>query len=182
MIILKDLGACVEDVSISLLKPTKFSNIIMLTEYATVHEEVYKSQGDQISSQARNAIEDGLLIRGIDYVKANQEFRSFKEDCASMWDSFDILIGPTERITAPTIKDASENKGDKNQIPTLSSLVNFFNITGAPSLTVPCGFTSKGMPVGMQIAASEFNDSLVLRVAQAYENATEWHMRQPSML
>ena len=182
VIILKDLGACVEDVSISLLKPTKFSNIIMLTEYATVHEEVYKSQGDKISSQARNAIEDGLLIRGIDYVKANQEFISFKEDCAAMWDSFDILIGPTERITAPTIKDASENKGDKNQIPTLSSLVNFFNITGAPSLTVPCGFTSKGMPVGMQIAASEFNDSLVLRVAQAYENATEWHMRQPSML
>ena len=182
VVILKDLGACVEDVSISLLKPTKFSNIIMLTEYATVHEEVYKSQGDKISSQARNAIEDGLLIRGIDYVKANQEFISFKEDCASMWDSFDILIGPTERITAPTIKDASENKGDKNQIPTLSSLVNFFNITGAPSLTVPCGFTSKGMPVGMQIAASEFNDPLVLRVAQAYENATKWHMLQPSIL
>ena len=79
-------------------------------------------------------------------------------------------------------ENKEENKGDKNQIPTLSSLVNFFNITGAPSLTVPCGFTSKGMPVGMQIAASEFNDSLVLRVAQAYENATEWHMRQPSML
>ena len=182
VIILKDLGACVEDVSISLLKPTKFSNIIMLTEYATVHEEVYKSQGDKISSQARNAIEDGLLIRGIDYVKANQEFISFKEDCASMWDSFDILIGPTERITAPTIKDASENKDGKTQIPTLSSLVKFFNITGAPSLTVPCGFTSKGMPVGMQIAASEFNDPLVLRVAQAYENATKWHMLQPSIL
>ena len=179
---LKDMGACVEDASISLLKPTKFLNIIMLTEYATVHEEVYRSQGNQIGQQARNAIEDGLLIRGIDYLKANQEFKSFKEDAASIWDSYDILIGPTERITAPTIKDASENKGNKTQIPTLSSLVKFFNITGSPSLTVPCGFTSNGMPVGMQIAASEFNDSLVLRVANAYESATKWHMRLPSML
>ena len=55
------------------------------------------------------------------------------------------------------------------------------NLTGAPALTVPCGFAASGLPVGLQIVGRPFEDATVLRVGHAYEQATEWHRRRPAI-
>ena len=177
--VFQDLGACVDDAFISLIERREFPSVIMLVEYADVHLEAYRNQANKIGNQARVPIEDGLLISGVDYVRAHRKWIQFNRDFAKVWDRFDVLIGPTERITAPTIEDASDFNGDESRFPPLSSLVKLFNTTGSSSLTVPCGFTSMGMPVGLQVVAPSFKDSLALRVAQAYENVTKWHIRLP---
>ena len=153
----------------------------MTAEYADVHHETYRSRANEIGYQARRTIEDGLLVTGVDYVNAHEERTRFNSDFAKVWDRFDVLVGPTERITAPTIEDAShsESAGSDSRYPTLSSLAGPFNTTGSPAITVPCGFTSAGMPVGMQVVAQTFEDATVLRIAQAYEDATKWHTWQP---
>jgi aspartyl-tRNA(Asn)/glutamyl-tRNA(Gln) amidotransferase subunit A len=55
------------------------------------------------------------------------------------------------------------------------------NLAGIPAISVPCGFTKKGLPVGMQILARPFNEELLLRLAHAYEQATEWHKLKPAL-
>lgn len=181
--ILQDLGARVDDTSIPLTERREFTSIIMLAEYASVHLKTYSNQMNKIGNQARKTIEDGLRVKGVDYVKAHQKRTRFNRDFDKIWKRFDVLVGPTERITAPTIEDASYSKlGEpKKRFPALSSLVKLFNTTGSPAITVPCGFTSTGMPVGMQVVGRSMEDSRVLQVAQAYENVTKWHTLQPSI-
>ena len=181
--VLKDLGSRVYDTSISLTERREFTGVIMQAEYASVHLKTYSSQKSRIGNQARKAIEDGLSIKGVDYVKAHQNRIQFNRDFDKIWKHFDVLVGPTERITAPTIENSPNRKiGESpNLSPVLSSLAKLFNTTGSPAITVPCGFSSNGMPVGMQVVARSFQDTRVLQVAQAYENATKWHRLQPSI-
>jgi aspartyl-tRNA(Asn)/glutamyl-tRNA(Gln) amidotransferase subunit A len=56
-----------------------------------------------------------------------------------------------------------------------------FNVWGLPAVSVPCGFTKGGLPIGLQIAGPQWREELVLRLAQAYESATEWHRRRPAV-
>ena len=181
--VLKDLGSQVYDTSISLTERREFTGVIMQAEYASVHLKTYSSQKSKIGNQALKAIEDGLRIKGVDYVKAHQNRIQFNRDFDKIWKHFDVLVGPTERITAPTIENSPNRKVGESQnlSPGLSSLAKLFNTTGSPAITVPCGFSSNGMPVGMQIVARSFQDTRVLQVAHAYENATKWHRLQPSI-
>jgi aspartyl-tRNA(Asn)/glutamyl-tRNA(Gln) amidotransferase subunit A len=56
-----------------------------------------------------------------------------------------------------------------------------FNITGSPTLALPCGFSASGLPLSLQLSGRAFEESLVLRVGHAYEQATSWHTRRPTM-
>jgi aspartyl-tRNA(Asn)/glutamyl-tRNA(Gln) amidotransferase subunit A len=56
-----------------------------------------------------------------------------------------------------------------------------FNVLGLPALSVPCGFTAAGLPIGLQIVGKAFDEAGILRVAQAYEQATDWHRRRPPL-
>ena len=56
-----------------------------------------------------------------------------------------------------------------------------FNVTGLPAMSIPCGFAEAGTPIGMQLATGPFQEELILRVAHAYEQATEWHQRKPKI-
>ena len=180
--VLGDVGALVDHTSIALMGREGFLGPIMLAEYTAVHLDTYRRRADEISKQAREVIEAGLFVTGVDYVNAHRERTRFNREFAKIWDRFDVLVGPTERITAPTIKDAltSEASGSESHYPSLSSLAGPFNATGSPAVTVPCGFTRSGMPVGMQIVGRAFGDATVLRVAKAYQDATTWHTVEPA--
>jgi aspartyl-tRNA(Asn)/glutamyl-tRNA(Gln) amidotransferase subunit A len=61
------------------------------------------------------------------------------------------------------------------------SFTNAFNLTGLPAMSIPCGFSSSGLPIGLQIAGRAFEETTVFRLAHAYEQATDWHTRIPSL-
>jgi aspartyl-tRNA(Asn)/glutamyl-tRNA(Gln) amidotransferase subunit A len=63
----------------------------------------------------------------------------------------------------------------------LLRLMRPFNLTGLPALSLPCGFTAGGLPIGLQIAGQPFDEATVLRLGHAYEQQTDWHRRRPSM-
>ena len=93
----------------------------------------------------------------------------------------DLLVGPTEPITAPTIGDARVQIGDTvvGAIAALTQYTRPFNLNGFPAITVPCGFSGDGLPIGLQLAGRPFDEETVLRAAHAYEQATEWHLQRP---
>ena len=91
------------------------------------------------------------------------------------------MAGPTEPVTAPQIL-ASEVQAGEQKIGTTAALTQFtrpYNITGSPAISIPCGFSEAGLPIGLQLAGKPFDEVTVLRAAHAYEQATDWHRRRP---
>ncbi len=99
----------------------------------------------------------------------------------SMLEEVDVLVTPTTPITAPLIGQETVRHGDVEE-PVLHAMIRCtapFNATHLPALSVPCGFTTAGLPVGLQIAGRPFDEAMVLRVGYAYEQATGWQLRTP---
>ena len=93
----------------------------------------------------------------------------------------DLLAGPTEPITAPPIL-ATEVAIGESTVGTVGALTQYtrpYNISGTPAVSIPCGFSESGMPIGLQLAGRPFDEATVLRAAHAYERATDWRRRRP---
>ena len=84
----------------------------------------------------------------------------------------DVLITPTMKMPAPLLNAPGAAGGGGNNNAA-------FDIFGLPTISVPCGFSSAGLPIGLQMSAAPFAESTVLALAHAYEQATEWHTRKP---
>ena len=118
------------------------------------------------------------------YHKA-QRFRTLL--CAEVeqaWQQVDALITPTTLMTAarldqPVLRVAGQ---DLVVAANLARFTRAFNLTGLPALSLPCGFNSTGLPIGLQIVGRPFDESTVLRLAYAYEQHTDWHQRRPGAM
>jgi aspartyl-tRNA(Asn)/glutamyl-tRNA(Gln) amidotransferase subunit A len=92
------------------------------------------------------------------------------------------LAAPTIPIPTPTIEELTADTAVRGDIA-LSLLLRqniFANVVGVPSLSLPCGFTEDGMPIGMQLVGRPFSESTLFRLGHAYETATDWHTRRPT--
>lgn len=103
------------------------------------------------------------------------------QDFQCVFDEADVIIGPTEPVTAPPIAAAqvSVGGGQESALTATWRLTYPYNLTGLPAITVPCGFDHDGLPIGLQIAARPFAESTILRAAAAHEAAHEWKVRRP---
>ena len=89
---------------------------------------------------------------------------------------------PTGPVTAPPVEYSPGIQSKEHALNGLAGRISFtgpFNLAGTPALSVPCGFSSTGMPMGLQIVGRPFAEETVLRVAYAYEQSTDWHTRRP---
>jgi aspartyl-tRNA(Asn)/glutamyl-tRNA(Gln) amidotransferase subunit A len=93
-----------------------------------------------------------------------------------VFETTDVIVTPTLPIAAPRIDDV-----DKAAVAALGRFTRFFNIVGLPAISVPCGFTKEGLPLGMQITGKAFDESTVLRAAHAYEQDAKWFERRPEI-
>jgi len=126
----------------------------------------------------RRRLEDGAKTTSTDYILARRTQIEVRKRCEQFFESHDILITPTTPIAAPTIEgnDAVEQAGR------LTRFTAPFNLAGLPALSVPCGFTKEGLPIGMQIVSRAWSEAKVLNAGYAYEQATEWHKQQSKII
>jgi aspartyl-tRNA(Asn)/glutamyl-tRNA(Gln) amidotransferase subunit A len=112
------------------------------------------------------------------YLKAQQVRTLIKRDFDAAFKKCDLIVTPTAPTTAFGI-------GEKTNNPLYMYLSDIYtisiNLAGVPALSVPCGFDSQGLPIGMQIIGKHFDEATILRVAHAYEQTTEWHLRKPKI-
>ena len=102
----------------------------------------------------------------------------------------DLLITPTRQGTAPLIASrarpnanaAQRCEAEQRQVEG-GGIYNTgaFDIFGLPTISIPCGFSASGLPIGLQISGAHFAESTVIALAHAYEQATEWHKRRPRL-
>ena len=182
--VLEELGAHVEEVSIPALDHAlSISSAILFVEAAEVHLEHLRERPDDIGDDVRQRFEVGALTPAIDYMKAQRARRAFNAQMAEAMRTYDVLLAPTNTFCAPPIGER-ESVVAGRVYPTrtlLARLTRPFNLTGQPAVSVPCGFTESGMPIGMQVATRTWDEAMALRVAHAYQQAAGWHTRRPPL-
>ncbi|HBI42303.1 MAG TPA: Asp-tRNA(Asn)/Glu-tRNA(Gln) amidotransferase GatCAB subunit A [Planctomycetales bacterium] len=144
---------------------------------------VKRSRGEGFGAEVKRRIMLGTyaLSSGYKdalYVRALKVRRLIREDFDKAFGGCDVVMGPT----TPT---AAFKAGEKANDPLAMYLSDVYtisgNLAGIPGVSVPCGFTASGLPIGLQIQAAPFEEEKLLRVARMYERATDWHMRRPKL-
>jgi aspartyl-tRNA(Asn)/glutamyl-tRNA(Gln) amidotransferase subunit A len=116
-------------------------------------------------------------VQTVPYVETLKRIRECRRDIRRIFEEVDILALPTKREPAPLI---SETVNETHRRP--PSNVAAFNHFGTPAMTVPCGFSKDGLPIGLQLVGAPFHEPLVLSIACAYQQSTDWHRRTPPLL
>jgi aspartyl-tRNA(Asn)/glutamyl-tRNA(Gln) amidotransferase subunit A len=147
---------------------------IAAPEAYAYHEENLKAHGDLYGADVRARLETGRSLLSVDHVRALQVRSMIQTGCTKVLQECDVIVTPTIPTPAPRIKGL-----DQTTISALTRFTRYFNLSGLPVISVPCGFTPDGLPIGMQIAGRAFDEETVLRVAHAYEQKARWFERQP---
>ncbi len=182
--LLGEMGATVVEVSWPMYKRAgAISTAILMAEATAYHSKLVRTRGAQMDPNVRMRIEAGFFISAADYIQAQQARTLFDRQSRDLFNNVDILAGPTEPVTAPRIGSTSVQIGDATVGSTaaLTQYTRAFNLNGFPAMTVPCGFSHDGLPIGLQLAGKPFDEETVLRAAHAYEQATDWHNRRPPL-
>ena len=183
-LVFEEFGASVDEVSIPVLEHSlPISNTILITEAAEVHIDHLRERPDELGDDVRARFALGAMTPARDYIKAQRARVAYNRSMADTMERYDLLLAPTMAIGAPRLGERTVSVGNRQEpaLALLSRLTRPFNITGAPTVSVPCGFTSSGMPMGIQIAGRAFDEATVLRAANAYEQATDWHKQRPAL-
>jgi aspartyl-tRNA(Asn)/glutamyl-tRNA(Gln) amidotransferase subunit A len=179
---LERAGARVEEVSLPLSKyAAAAGRIISLTESAEIHEKFLKTRFADYSADVRAGFLVGQFILGKHYIKAQRLRSLIRQEMAAVLRRVDALVTPTVPVAAPRIGQTTVEVGPERveTMWALSRLTRPANLTGFPALSVPCGFTQGGLPIGLQLTGRPFAEATILQIAHAYEQETTWHQRRP---
>jgi aspartyl-tRNA(Asn)/glutamyl-tRNA(Gln) amidotransferase subunit A len=111
------------------------------------------------------------------YAHARHEGVLLNRRMVQFFEEYDVLLLPTVPMPAVCRDDkAVMDKGRTHY----SRFTSPFNLAGVPALSLPCGFSMEGLPIGLQIIGGQWREAAVLRAAYAYESATDWHTRRPA--
>jgi Asp-tRNA(Asn)/Glu-tRNA(Gln) amidotransferase A subunit family amidase len=179
---LERAGAQVEEISLPLSKyAAAAGRIISLTESAEIHEQFLKTRFADYTPDVRAGLLLGQLILGKQYLKAQRVRSLIRQEMSAALRRVDALVTPTVPIPAPrtgqTTVDINQETVDITWA--MSRLTRPANLAGFPAISVPCGFTQGGLPIGLQFIGRPFAEATVLQLAYAYEQETTWHQRRP---
>ena len=176
-------GACIQEVRLPNLQYGLGAIFaIELASSAAYHDGALQDgRTRHYTPDVRSLVEMGRLVTGADLLKAEQFRRVLVGDFARVLADADIIIGPTEPVTAPPIGAAKVQVGDAEESALAATwrLTYPYNLTGMPAISLPCGFDRDGLPIGLQIAARPLGEAMLLRAAAAYEDAHDWKERHP---
>lgn len=161
---------------------------VVAAEAYAYHAEYVEKMPEKYQPPTLAAIRAGIGVRTGDYIMARREVERLRREIRKVFDSVDVTVTPTSPVPPPTISafEAAYSDpsfpNDPNDIRrVVPRNTSPFDKYGLPTISVPCGFTRTGLPIGLQIAGAPGRDALVLQVADAYEQANDWHKRTPKI-
>ncbi|HKT87156.1 MAG TPA: amidase [Candidatus Sulfotelmatobacter sp.] len=162
---------------VSLDVPT--DRALQMAESYAYHAENVAKHADKYLPETLRRVLAGKDISAAEYIGGRRELDLIRRNIRGTFADLDVLITPTTPISAPSIA-ALKADPDALRPAELKLLRNTrpFNVWGLPAISVPCGFTESGLPIGMQIAGAPWREDVVLSLAHAYEQATAWHKRR----
>lgn len=152
---------------------------LQMAESYACHAESSARTPEQYQPETLRRIRTGEKITAAEYIRARRELDEARRSIRQAFAEVDLLLTPTTPMAAPNIAELQATP-DALRPAELKLLRNTrpFNVWGLPAISLPCGFTQPGLPIGLQIAGPHWREDLVLRLAYAYEQATAWHKRE----
>jgi len=179
-------GVMIEEVSL----PNVAHSVEPTTNFALAEATQYhQSQGyfparaEEYGEDVRCRLEMGRDVRAVDYLDAFETKRAVTHDFEIAFDQVDAILAPALPIAAPRLGEKEVTIGTEKET-VRSALIRLnrpANLTGLPAVSVPCGFTSSGLPIGFQLIGPRWSEARLLAIAMAYEDSTEWHRCHPHL-
>ena len=176
--VFESLGCKVQEVNVSWMREAALANATMTrSDGAAVHRDRLRENPEMFGEDVLRRLQEGAKTTSTEYALARRTQTEVKKRCELFFESTDFLIIPSTPIVAPAIagNDAVE------QAARLTRFTAPFNLAGLPAISIPCGFTKAGLPIGLQIVSKAWGDAKVLNAAYAYEQATDWHTQRPTI-
>jgi len=161
----------------TVLPPT--SEISLDGEVYAYHEELFGRASGRYMIPTRRALQHGGDAKAAPYIRGRWRLELLRRTIDDAFRDVDVVVLPTRRRTPRTVDAAI--KREETDVPRNPELENTgaFNVFGVPAISVPCGFTSTGLPVGLMIVGPRFSEGKVLALAHAFEQATDFHRKMP---
>ena len=176
--VLKKLAADIRDVTLPSI--ADLPSVVGPEMYA-YHMAHFSKLPGAYQPATRKRLERARDIPASTYVTARREIDRLRRVITGVFNTVDLLITPTTRIPPHTLEEALKRDNEEiTPVPTLGN-TGAFNAFGLPTISVPCGFTKDGMPIGLQISGRPWGEAQVLALAHAFEQATDWHTRRPNL-
>ena len=183
LLVLQEEGAEVSD--IELRHPAmEVYRTIQMPEASLAHMEKdwLNNRLEAYGERTRSRLLQGQTITAVDYLRAQQQRRTFSSNLRSAMQGVNALVLPTIPIPAIPVEQAHQDIQidgiTENATTALLRLTMPFNLAGLPAVSLPCGFTTGGLPIGLQLVGKPFEESMILRIAHAYQQLTDWHRRE----
>ena len=172
---LEELGARTRLVDIpSLEYVAAAGNCIQKAEAYVYHMDMLRNHPEDYGPNVLTSVRSGALYSAVDYIQAQRVKSLVKEEYDRVLTEVDALVTPT--MAQPPERYEEYDAHRAGEAPYFPRLCSFL---GVPAISVPCGLTSEGLPIGLQIAGRSFDEPTILRIAHAYERSTPWHQKHP---
>lgn len=179
-------GGAIEEISLPTLPAAvEAANAMSIAEARAFHEVAgyFPARAAEYGEDVRKRLELADGLRAADYLKGRETVRRATAEFASALERVDAIVAPTVPVVAPLFGAQSAHIGSVEE-PMRSVLLRLTrpgNLTGLPAVSVPCGFTSEELPVGMQLIGRAFEEGALLGIARRYEEETDWGSRHPAI-
>lgn len=157
---------------------------ICLPEASEYHRTMLRANPELYTADVRTFLEAGELVPATRYIQALRVRNLMQQAWARMFEGIDVLIAPATAAPATPAGQETVDWGSSEPEPITPAFVRLSapaNVTGLPSTATPCGFTMGGLPIGLQAIARPFGEAMSIRVCDAYQRMTEWHLRHPDL-
>jgi aspartyl-tRNA(Asn)/glutamyl-tRNA(Gln) amidotransferase subunit A len=177
---LAELGAEVLEVSTPhVAESSRTVSAFIRAEQASAHGELLRTRLHLYSRTLADRLVAASVRPAVTYIDAQRERTRVIDDLQAALRGVDVIVTPSTPILPYKLEEQQFGVDWKGA--SLSWFTSPFNLSGLPAISLPCGFTESGLPVGLQIAGPAFGEALILRVARAYEASTDWHKRLPEV-
>jgi aspartyl-tRNA(Asn)/glutamyl-tRNA(Gln) amidotransferase subunit A len=173
-----DLGAAVSEVAPPPMQDLwKQNSCLLMSDALAFHQDRLRESPELFGADVLDALQRAGRHTGLATAQARRTRALFRQQLRDFFADYDLLLTLCTPVAA-TLRAEGEAKSDR---PSLISYTAPFNFVSLPALSLPCGFTDDGLPIGLQIVARPWAEAALLRAGSAYEQATEWHRRTPTL-
>lgn len=178
--VVQTLTAGLRDIALPASTQEQLRTVVRAAEAYAYHAEFLERNPELYQPETLMRLRAGADVKTTAYIQGRREVDLTRRTVGKVFEGVDVIVTPTTAVQAPLLVDVAKDVSSSMALGTLTIRnTSPFNVYGWPTISIPCGFTRSGLPIGLQICGPPAEDAVVLRLAHAYEQVTDWHTRRP---
>ena len=159
------------------------ARLIQIAEASSVHVNNLDSRREDYGNDQQALLDQGRFVTAVDYLNAQRRRRQLNRQFYELFDHVDAVAAPAVAVLPAKIGQTSlVVNGIEEDVRMMTTRnARALNMTGLPLLSLPCGLSESGLPIGIQLAGALFDEKSLLEIGHAYQVATDWHERRPPL-